>query len=194
MGLSLAEVADAIGGSGEGRTLTTHLDWLRRERTRLGRQIKAVTHAIAVLEQGEELVPEKLFDGFDHTQYKEEVEERWGAQAYARSDRWWRGLEPQDKAAWKAELDKLNSDWVKLAAMSDADPAGPRAQELARRHVAWLASIPGTPAADTGGDLEGYVRGLANLYVEDSRFAANYGGPGGAAFVRDALLHYLETR
>ena len=35
-----------------------------------------------------------MFDGFDHTQYREEVEQRWGKQAYgARSDRWWRGLE-----------------------------------------------------------------------------------------------------
>ena len=26
---------------------------------------------------------EEMFDGFDHTQYKEEVEERWGKEAYA---------------------------------------------------------------------------------------------------------------
>ena len=26
---------------------------------------------------------EEMFDGFDHTQYKEEVEERWGKDAYA---------------------------------------------------------------------------------------------------------------
>lgn len=32
------------------------------------------------------------FDGFDHTVYREEIEQRWGAEASARSDRWWRGL------------------------------------------------------------------------------------------------------
>ena len=26
---------------------------------------------------------EDMFDGFDHTQYKDEVEERWGKDAYA---------------------------------------------------------------------------------------------------------------
>ena len=33
---------------------------------------------------------EQMFDGFDHTQYKDEVEERWGKDAYAKSDAWWR--------------------------------------------------------------------------------------------------------
>jgi MerR family transcriptional regulator, thiopeptide resistance regulator len=38
--------------------------------------------------------------------------------------------------------------------------------------------------------------GLANpehgeMYVADPRFAANYGGAEGAAFVRDALLAYV---
>ena len=31
------------------------------------------------------------------------------------------------------------------------------------------------------------------MYVADERFAANYGGVGGATFVRDALCHYVET-
>lgn len=35
---------------------------------------------------------EKMFDGFDHTQYKDEVEQRWGAEAYASGDRWWTGM------------------------------------------------------------------------------------------------------
>ena len=33
-----------------------------------------------------------MFDGFDHTQYKDEVEQRWGKDAYATSDAWWRGM------------------------------------------------------------------------------------------------------
>jgi len=30
-----------------------------------------------------EIMAEKMFDGFDHTRYKDEVEERWGQDAYA---------------------------------------------------------------------------------------------------------------
>ena len=35
---------------------------------------------------------EKMFDGFDHTQYREEVQQRWGKDAYAAGDAWWRGM------------------------------------------------------------------------------------------------------
>jgi hypothetical protein len=31
------------------------------------------------------------------------------------------------------------------------------------------------------------------MYVADERFAANYGGPTGAAFVRDALAAHATT-
>jgi hypothetical protein len=55
-----------------------------------------------------------------------------------------------------------------------------------------LTTIPGTPAAETDGDARGYVVGLAEMYVADSRFAANYGGKAGAGFVRDTLRVYAE--
>jgi len=40
---------------------------------------------------------EEAFDGFDHTVYKEEVEQRWGADAYARSDAGGAGSVPRVK-------------------------------------------------------------------------------------------------
>ncbi|MFP3570790.1 TipAS antibiotic-recognition domain-containing protein, partial [Paraburkholderia sp. SIMBA_030] len=66
------------------------------------------------------------------------------------------------------------------------------AQDLARRHVEWLTGIPGTPTAAPVGDVKGYVTGLGEMYVADPRFAANYGGEVGAAFVRDALRVYAD--
>ncbi|MDI9985557.1 TipAS antibiotic-recognition domain-containing protein, partial [Rhodococcus ruber] len=66
------------------------------------------------------------------------------------------------------------------------DPAGPEGQDLARRHVAWLGSIPGPPGYGAGPNRD-YVLGLADRYVADERFAANYGRPDGATFVRTAL-------
>ena len=38
--------------------------------------------------------------------------------------------------------------------------------------------------------MKEYVVGLAEMYVADPRFAANYGGEEGATFVRDALHEY----
>ena len=64
-----------------------------QEQDRLTRQIASVENTIGALEGGEQLMAENMFDGFDHTQYKEEVEERWGKDAYAKSDAWWRSHE-----------------------------------------------------------------------------------------------------
>ena len=136
-----------------------------------------------------------MFDGFDHTQYKDEVAERWGERAYAASDGWWRGLDADTKADWRAQTSALNDAWQDAAARG-IDPSGAEAQALAARHVAWLRGIPGTPASASGpsaGDLAGYLRGLGEMYVADPRFAANYGGGHGAAFVRGVLAVYADA-
>ena len=139
---------------------------------------------------------ENMFDGFDHTRYKEEVEERWGKKAYADSDSWWRGMTDAERADWQQRVSDLGRDWI-AAAESGIDPASAEAQEVARRHVAWLTGIPGTPAAAPGGDVKAYMLGLGETYVADPRFGANYatssGGTHGAEFVRDALRVYAEA-
>ena len=144
---------------------------------------------------------EDMFDGFDHTQYREEVEQRWGRQAYADSDRWWRDMSADEKSAWKQRVSDLGGDWS-AAAQRGIDPAGVEAQAIAKRHVEWLSGIPGTPAGAPGGDVKAYVIGLGEMYVADERFAARYqsealrargGGTTGAEFVRDALRVYADA-
>ena len=139
---------------------------------------------------------EKMFDGFDHTQYREEVEERWGADAYRASDRWYRGMSDAERAAWLERAAQLGADWIDAADRGIA-PDSDEAQALAERHVEWLTGIPGTPAARPGGDVKAYVIGLGEMYVADPRFGANYatsaGGSAGAEFVRDALRVYAEA-
>lgn len=92
----------------------------------------------------------------------------------------------------EATVEELNQDWTN-AAEAGAGPGSERCQDLARRHVEWLRAVPGTPASDPSGNLDGYVRGLADMYVSDPRFAANYGGVEGAQLVRDSLDHYLDV-
>ncbi|GGM38876.1 MerR family transcriptional regulator [Microbacterium saperdae] len=202
LGLGLPQIADVLGPStgsearaAEASALETHLALLREEQDRLRRQIASVESTIDALRGGEELMAENMFDGFDHTQYKEEVEDRWGKKAYADSDRWWRGMTETERAAWQRRVSDLGRDWI-AAAESGVDPASAEAQDVARRHVEWLTGIPGTPAAVPGGDVKGYVIGLGEMYVADPRFGANYatsdGGTRGAEFVRDALRIYAE--
>ncbi|WP_312676216.1 TipAS antibiotic-recognition domain-containing protein [Microbacterium sp.] len=192
LGLGLPQIAEILARpTAAEEALETHLAWLHDEHDRLTRQIASVEATITTLKKGEEPMAEDMFDGFDHTQYKDEVTERWGEKAYADSDRWWRGMDAATQADWKAQTAALNAAWQDAAASGLASDSA-AAQELAARHVAWLRGIPGTPAADPHADIAGYVRGLAEMYVADERFAANYGGTAGATFVRDALTVYAD--
>ena len=204
LGLGLPQIATVLDPSrasrasdSEASALETHLAWLREEQDRLTRQIASVENTITALRGGENLMAENMFDGFDHTQYKDEVEQRWGTQAYADGDRWWRGMSDEERAAWQQRVSDLGRDWI-AAAESGIDPASEEAQSLARRHVEWLTGVPGTPAAVPGGDVKGYVIGLGEMYVADPRFGANYatsdGSTRGAEFVRDALRVYAEAK
>lgn len=202
LGLGLPQIAEVLGSdtdtdpaASEASALETHLALLREEQTRLARQIASVESTITALRGGENLMAENMFDGFDHTRYKGEVEERWGKKAYADSDRWWRGMTDTERADWQQLVSDLGRDWI-AAAESGIDPASAQAQEVARRHVEWLTGVPGTPASVPGGDVKAYVIGLGEMYVADPRFGANYatssGGTRGAEFVRDALRVYAE--
>lgn len=194
LGLSLPQIGEILERPTTAEhALEGHLAWLRDEQQRLARQIASVQSTITTLKKGGEPMATDMFDGFDHTQYQDEVTERWGAQAYADSDRWWRGMDADAQADWKEQTAALSGAWTDAAARR-LDPASPEAQQLAAAHVAWLRGIPGTPAAAPDGDIAGYVRGLGEMYVADPRFAANYGGQAGAEFVREALAAYADAQ
>ena len=195
LGLGLPAIAEVLAHEREPEdALAGHLKWLRQEQDRLARQVASVQHTLEAVKAGREIMAEKMFDGFDHTRYREEVEARWGKDAYAASDAWWRKLDAAGKGGWTQRASQLGQDWT-AAAASGAAPDSPEAQELARRHVEWLTGIPGTPAADPAGGtaVKEYLSGLGDMYVADPRFASNYGGVDGAAFVRDALRAYAQA-
>lgn len=191
LGLGLGAIGEVLAGQQDAATaLHTHLELLESERDLLGRRIESVRATLHKTRNGEPLMADEMFDGFDHTEYKEEVEQRWGKQAYADSDRWWRGQADAQRRDWKALVAQLNSDWI-AAVESGLSADSAQAQDLARRHVAWLGGTPGTPGYGAA-PVKGYVLGLGEMYVADERFAANYGGTVGATFVRDALAVYAD--
>lgn len=193
LGLGLAHISEIFARNhDEVSALTTHLALLRQEQDRLARQIGAVEHTIRARTGKEHLMSETMFDGFDHTQHRDEVESRWGRQAYADADSWWRGMTQAEKQRWMARATELSADWTAAAGDPSITPHSPSAEHLAQRHIEWLRGVPGTPAAMPAGDLAGYVRGLADMYAVDERFAANYGGIDGASFVQATLHAYLD--
>jgi DNA-binding transcriptional MerR regulator len=79
LGLSLPTIAEVLKGQRDtAAALRTHLELLKQERDRIGRQIKSVKTTICKTERGERLMAEEVLDGFDHTRHEQEVTERWG--------------------------------------------------------------------------------------------------------------------
>jgi len=194
LGLSLAAIADLLEQQDDAAdALRGHLEQLRGNRRRLDRQIASVERTLAALENGEKLMAKDMLDGFDHTQHRDEVEQRWGKEAYARSDSWWRSLGAQGQADWKETSMEPGKDWI-AAVEAGVAPDSDEAQALAARHAGWLAGIPGTPGHEDGRPADGYLLGLGEMYVADDRFAKNFGGRVGAELVRDALRVYVERR
>ncbi|PPF26165.1 MULTISPECIES: TipAS antibiotic-recognition domain-containing protein [unclassified Rathayibacter] len=194
LGLGLPEIGRILRRDAEPvAALERHLDVLQEERRRLDRRIRAVTGTITTMREGNGPMAEEMFDGFDHAEHREEVERRWGAPAYAGGDRWWRSMSAEEREQWQRRQADLADAWT-AAAASGAGPTGEEALALAERHRAWLAEVPGTPRDATGGPSDEYLLGLGEMYVDDERFAAHYGGVAGARFVRDALRALVERR
>jgi DNA-binding transcriptional MerR regulator len=190
LGLGLPDIARVLDDETDAPgALRGHLEWLRTEQQRLARQIASVETTIRALEDGEEIMAEEMLNGFDHTQYKDEVVERWGADAYAKGERWWRSKSDAEKKAYQQQHADIARDYAAarqagLAAGSD------EVQAIVARHVDWL----NLAAAVTGGVISAQrLLGYGDMYVSDARFAANYGGHDGAEFVRDAFAVYTQT-
>lgn len=189
LGLGLPAIADVLDGERDSAAaLAVHLEWLRQERDRIDRQIASVTTTLLKLEGGEQIMATEALDGFDHTQYKDEVIERWGKDAWVRGDDWWRSLSDEDKREFQQRQHDIAADFAQ--ALADGEPAdSDDVQAIAQRQYDWITvGWQGRrPSADE-------FAGLGQMYVDDPRFAANYDrhGVGTAAFIRDAMAAYAE--
>lgn len=190
LGLKLEVIGEILDNQRDQvQALQTHIEDLRQQRELLDRQISALRTTIETIDTKGTLDMNKTFDGFNE-QYKDEVIARWGKESYENSNTWWKAQGPEGQQQMMQRVAELNTRWAELGA-AGADPQGAEAQELAAEHVDWLRSIPGTPAHDSPQHTAQYVRGLADMYVNDPRFAANYQGQ--AAFVRQALIHHVDA-
>ena len=192
LGLGLPDIGAVLAGQRDDiAALRSHLEWLAREQQRLGRQMVSIERTITELERGGKPMAEKMFDGFDHTEYKDEVERLWGTDAYTQSDEWYRSLSQEQKDDFLIAAAELGADWAAVAQKNVATDSD-EAQALAQRHYAWLESIPGTPRTPEGHPTKQYFLWMGATYVADERFAQNYGGLEGATFVRDAMAVYAD--
>ena len=187
LGLGLPEIGRVLDEQVETvSALRAHAAQLEREQERLSRIVASVQSTIRILETGGELMTDTMFDGFDHTQHREEVEERWGEQAYADSDRWWRSLSDTEKEAFREEVDALVAGFADTSAR-ELPAEHEEVQALTARLYTWISAGWGgkRPGA------EAFV-GIGDMYVADPRFGATFTVDGRpfAEHVRDAMTVY----
>lgn len=190
LGLDTTTIRQVLEGQqGETAALRTHVELLEVERARLERQIAAVVTTIERRQEGQPVMATEAFEGFDHTQHRDEVVERWGQDAWESGDRWWRGMSAEDQEAFgQAHRDIARDYGVARRAGRSAD--SDVVQAIAQRHYDWLvSSYQGTRPGKE------WIDNLSQMWVEDPRFAANYADEVGpyADFVRDAMQTYAAA-
>jgi DNA-binding transcriptional MerR regulator len=185
LGLGLPAIAEVLRGQRDvTAALGTHLELLEHERDRLERKIASVRGTIGKRRRGEVLMADEMFEGFDHTRYKDEVEQRWGRAAYERGDRWWRSLSDEQKKDFQQRQVDVAAAYGRARA-EGLEVGSDEVQAITRRHHDWLLATSESVSKE-------YFVGLGEMYVADPRFAANYGGIDGARYIRDAMREYAE--
>jgi DNA-binding transcriptional MerR regulator len=185
LGFSLGEIKALLDDPSHDRraALQRQRELVQSELGRLGAVGRALDAAIEALDGGTQVKETTMFEGFDQSQYEEEVRDRWGhTEAYAQSAR---------RAAQHSEADwetirregerNVRSFVALLEAGEPADGAAARAlAEEHREHISrWFYEC--SPAMHLG---------LAELYVTDPRFTESYEhqAAGLAQYVHDAIV------
>jgi MerR family transcriptional regulator, thiopeptide resistance regulator len=154
-------------------------------RSRLENIITAIEKTMEARRVGIQLTPQEMlevFQGFDPTQYTEEAESRWGdSDAYRESVRRTSSYTKDDWLRIKAEADDLSTR-LAAALTRTLPPDSPEAMDLAEEHRQQITRWFYECSYDVH-------RGLADLYVADERFAANYEryAAGLTQFLHDAI-------
>jgi hypothetical protein len=126
-------------------------------------------------------------EAFDEAQFEEETRERWGnTPQYAESQKKWASYTKEQRDAIKAEGGMLTRRMVGHDPNTSPDDLD--VQAAIGEYYVYLNKYFYT--CDVG-----FLRGLADGWVEDPRFARNYERirEGGAAFVREAVHIYCDN-
>lgn len=125
-------------------------------------------------------------EGLDNTEYEHEARARWGDETYDRSDAAWRALGPDGQVEHMAKHVRVAQGMAALAA-EYVDAGSDAVQGLVARHFEWI-SLFWTPTRET-------YHALADAYVDDHRFRANYDkyGDGTAELIRDGIHVWADA-
>ncbi|MFZ2681695.1 MAG: MerR family transcriptional regulator [Patescibacteria group bacterium] len=173
------------------RALNDQKTLLELKQKRLSKLIKTINQTINNLTNQTPMDDQALYTSFSKTEeqaYAAEAKSRWGhTDAFKQSEE---RVKKMGRAGLRKVLAAAGALTVKIATamQSGLDPASAEVQELIAEHYAGLRAFYEP-------NLEIY-RGLANAYINDARFKANYENvaPGLAQFMHTAMLTFCERR
>ena len=146
--------------------------------------IRAIDVSLAALDGSRkgEMKMEDLFEGFNPSQYDEEVRRRWGqSDAFIESEKRTKRYTPDDWKAIKAEQAAVYDD-AYAALKAGKTPSDPAVMDIAERHRMsidrWFYPCS-----------HGMHRGLASMYESDDRFRQSIDkhGEGLTSFLAEAI-------
>ena len=188
LGFALEEIADILADPAAGTDdhLRRQHRLLRERQARDAALLGAIEREMEARKMGISLTPEEQFEIFGTdklAQYTEEAKQRWGdTDAWKQSERKTAAYTKEDWIAIKSEADANITGFAE--AMRAGEPAtGTVAMDLAEAHRQHLARW----FYDCNYQMH---RGLAELYVSDPRYTAEYDKiePGFSGYVHDAIL------
>lgn len=195
LGVSLLDIKDILESPSfqSMNALKEHHEKLLDKREQINSLIANVEKTIA-MEEGILIMKDKeKFDGFkknlideNEAKYGKEIREKYGDDTVNESNRKMMNLSREDYDKVEA-LGNLVLSTLKEA-YATGDPASELGQKTAELHKEWLCYFWKEYSK------EAHV-GVANMYVDDERFTAYYDKeqPGGAKFLRDAILIFTQN-
>jgi DNA-binding transcriptional MerR regulator len=175
LGLSLEEIRHSLDDPSfdRRRALLAQRAELQARARETDAMLRAVDAALEHLDRGAAAPPEgetlelkQIFDGFDPSKYEVEAEQRWGnTDAFAESKRRTQRYTKDDWQRLAAEQAAVYDDAFRALAAGKS-PADPDVTAVAERHRQTIDRwfYPCSHAMH---------RGLADMYEQDGRFAAN---------------------
>ena len=166
--------------------LENHRDALKDQVKRINKLLETLGKTISSLQGDGNMSEKEYFEGFDETQYEDETRERWGGTPqYAESQRKWASYSKDQQEEIKEEGGRISFRMV--TENPDMSPGDSDVQTAVGEYYAYLNKYFYSCEVE-------FLRGLADMWVQDPRFAVNYERirEGGAAFVREAVHIYCD--
>lgn len=194
LGLDLDNIKKIINDPAfdEFTALKKHRQALLDKRMQLDLLINNVEKTISAAKGESDMADKEKFEGFkrqlvddNEQQYGEEIRGKYGDETVNQSNAKMLNMSEEEYK----EFTKLEKEVIDMLteAFQTGDPSSEAAQKAAALHKQWLSYT--WPAYSKEAHM-----GLAQMYVDDERFAAYYdkAQPGAAVFLRDAIKIFTE--